>query len=329
MARQFCSCWRFSASLFPLPASLFPLLLIACVADTTKKQTAADTTRGGPVITVTPVNRGTTGMAERVMWALSPDRKAILVVVDPGGVENEPVPNGFLFADETRLEQVVANLLDNACKYTPAGGRLELEVGVEGGDAVLRLSDTGSGIPSELLPHVFDIFTQGPRTRDRAQGGLGLGLTVVRRLVELHGGTVSATSAGADRGTLAFLCEAYHEDQAPDEKGEMQTRVVMRFHPRIAPIKAAVFPLVKKDGMPEIAQRLYRAIKPHMTVFYDEKGAVGRRYRRQDEAGTPFCITDDGQTLQDGTVTVRDRDSLKQDRVHERELIAALQERMK
>ena len=105
-------------------------------------------------------------------------------------------------------------------------------------------------------------------------------------------------SAGADRGTLAFLCEAYHEDQAPDENGKMQTRVVMKFHPRIAPIKAAVFPLVKKDGMPEVAQRdLPRPEEAACNVFYDEKGAVGRRYRRQDEAGTPFCITVDGQTL--------------------------------
>jgi glycyl-tRNA synthetase len=135
-------------------------------------------------------------------------------------------------------------------------------------------------------------------------------------------------SAGADRGTLAFLCEAYHEDQQPDEKGVMQTRVVMKFHPRIAPIKAAVFPLVKKDGMPEVAQRIYRAIKPHMTVFYDEGGAVGRRYRRQDEAGTPYCITVDGQTLTDNTVTIRDRDSLKQWRVHESELVTELRERI-
>jgi glycyl-tRNA synthetase len=135
-------------------------------------------------------------------------------------------------------------------------------------------------------------------------------------------------SAGADRGTLAFLCEAYHEDKAPDEKGEMQVRTVMKFHPRIAPIKVAVFPLVKKDGMPEVAQRIYRALKPHMTAFYDEKGAVGRRYRRQDEAGTPYCLTIDGQSLTDGTVTVRDRDSLKQERIHESELVAALRERI-
>jgi glycyl-tRNA synthetase len=122
-------------------------------------------------------------------------------------------------------------------------------------------------------------------------------------------------SAGADRATLAFLCEAYVEDQAPDDKGQLQTRTVMRFHPRIAPIKAAVFPLVKKDGMPEVAKDIYRALKKRFAVFYDEKGAVGRRYRRQDEAGTPFCITVDGQTLQDRTVTIRDRDTLEQWRV--------------
>ena len=122
-------------------------------------------------------------------------------------------------------------------------------------------------------------------------------------------------SAGADRGALAFLCEAYAEDSAPDEKGEMQSRVVMKLHPRIAPIKAAVFPLVKKDGMPEIAQDIYRALKKKFPAFYDEKGAVGRRYRRQDEAGTPYCVTVDGQSLIDNTVTIRDRDTLEQWRV--------------
>jgi len=132
-------------------------------------------------------------------------------------------------------------------------------------------------------------------------------------------------SAGADRGTLAFLCEAYHEDQAPDENGQMQTRVVMRFHPRIAPVKAAVFPLVKKDGMPEAAQSVYRAIKKQMPVFYDEKGAVGRRYRRQDEAGTPYCLTIDGQTLKDQTITIRDRDSLKQWRIKADDCVSELQ----
>ncbi|VTU01294.1 glycyl-trna synthetase : Glycine--tRNA ligase OS=Pirellula staleyi (strain ATCC 27377 / DSM 6068 / ICPB 4128) GN=glyQS PE=3 SV=1: tRNA-synt_2b: HGTP_anticodon [Gemmataceae bacterium] len=122
-------------------------------------------------------------------------------------------------------------------------------------------------------------------------------------------------SAGADRFTLAVLCEAYTEDEVPDAKGNKETRVVMKFHPRLAPIKAAIFPLVNKDGMPEKAMALYRSLKPHFNVFFDDKGAVGRRYRRQDEAGTPFCITIDGDTLKDDTVTIRDRDTLKQERV--------------
>jgi glycyl-tRNA synthetase len=122
-------------------------------------------------------------------------------------------------------------------------------------------------------------------------------------------------SAGADRATLAFICEAYREDKVPDEKGNPTERVYLRFHPRLAPYKAAVFPLVNKEGMPELAQRLYRELKRECNVFYDDSGAVGRRYRRQDEAGTPFCLTVDGQTLQDQTVTIRDRDTLEQRRL--------------
>ncbi|MGB2822512.1 MAG: glycine--tRNA ligase, partial [Phycisphaerae bacterium] len=123
-------------------------------------------------------------------------------------------------------------------------------------------------------------------------------------------------SGGIDRTVLAFLCEAYDEDEAPDEKGNPQQRTVMRFHPRMAPVKVAVFPLVRKDGMPEIARGIYEDVQASgMAAFYDEKGAVGRRYRRQDEAGTPFCVTVDGQTLEDQTVTIRDRDSLAQQRI--------------
>jgi glycyl-tRNA synthetase len=135
-------------------------------------------------------------------------------------------------------------------------------------------------------------------------------------------------SAGADRATLAFLCEAYTEDEVPDEKGKLTKRVLMKLHPRLAPFKAAVFPLVKKDGMPEVAREIYKTLKPHMNVFYDEKGAVGRRYRRQDEAGTPFCITVDGQTMTDGTVTVRDRDTLEQWRVAKQDCLAELRARL-
>ncbi len=135
-------------------------------------------------------------------------------------------------------------------------------------------------------------------------------------------------SAGADRATLAFLCESYNVDTAPDENGKPQERVFLKFNPRIAPIKAAVFPLVKKDGMPEIAAEIYGELKKSMSVFFDDKGAVGRRYRRQDEIGTPYCITVDGQTVQDGTVTLRDRDTLKQERVKKDELLAELNGRL-
>jgi glycyl-tRNA synthetase len=135
-------------------------------------------------------------------------------------------------------------------------------------------------------------------------------------------------SAGADRATLAFLCEAYTEDEQPDAKGEMQSRTVMKLHPRLAPVKAAIFPLVKKDGMPELAKQIYGSLKPKFNVYYSDKGAVGKRYRVQDEAGTPFCITVDGESLTDQTVTIRDRDSLEQTRVPIGGLVAELTQRL-
>lgn len=106
----------------------------------------------------------------------------------------------WVAGDETRLEQVVSNLLDNACKYTPRAGRISIRVRAEADQAVLAVCDSGSGIAPEVLPHIFDLFAQGERTLDRAQGGLGLGLTVVRRLVHLHRGTIEASSEGLDRG---------------------------------------------------------------------------------------------------------------------------------
>lgn len=131
-------------------------------------------------------------------------------------------------------------------------------------------------------------------------------------------------SAGVDRAALAFLCNAYHEEQVREEK-----RVVLRFHPRIAPIKAAILPLVNRDGMPERAKRIFEKVCKHYNVFYDDKGAIGRRYRRQDEAGTPYCFTIDSQTLQDGTVTVRDRDSMEQIRISEDKVLEFLSEKIK
>ncbi len=135
-------------------------------------------------------------------------------------------------------------------------------------------------------------------------------------------------SAGVDRFALAALCEAYHEQDIVGAKGKAETRVFMRFHPRLAPIKAAVFPLVKRDGMPETARKIYEDIRRQFPAFYDEKGAIGRRYARQDEAGTPFCFTVDGQTAEDGTVTVRWRDTLAQERIDQSRCVSYLHEKL-
>jgi glycyl-tRNA synthetase len=117
-------------------------------------------------------------------------------------------------------------------------------------------------------------------------------------------------AAGADRATLAFLVDAYDED---DLGGE--SRTVLKLHPRLAPVKVAVLPLVRKDGQPEVAREIVAALRGRMQTEYDEGGSIGKRYRRQDEIGTPYCVTVDHQTLDDRTVTVRDRDSLEQERV--------------
>ena len=117
-------------------------------------------------------------------------------------------------------------------------------------------------------------------------------------------------SAGADRGVLALLCEAFTPDP------ERASKVYMRFHPRIAPIKAAVFPLVNKDGMPEIGEKLHKELRARFgMVDFDPKQSIGKRYARMDEAGCPYCFTIDSDTLSDQTVTVRHRDTLEQDRV--------------
>ncbi len=138
-------------------------------------------------------------------------------------------------------------------------------------------------------------------------------------------------SAGVDRTVLALLCEAYDEETVTDEKGKSETRVVLRFHPRVAPIKAGIFPLLKNQpALVEKAREVQALLRPHMNVFYDETGAIGRRYRRQDEAGTPFGITIDFETLGErdpalrDTVTLRHRDSMEQERV----AIADLQRRL-
>ncbi len=139
---------------------------------------------------------------------------------------------------------------------------------------------------------------------------------------------VIETSAGASRSFMAFLVDAYAEEEAPTADGKMELRTVMKFHPKLAPTKVAVFPLVNRDGMPEIARTIEADLRPHMRVFFDDSGAVGRRYRRQDEVGTPFCITVDSVTLEDQSVTVRERDSMRQERIAAGRLLAYLKERL-
>jgi len=127
---------------------------------------------------------------------------------------------------------------------------------------------------------------------------------------------VIETSGGVSRVFMALLCNAYNEEKIVNEEGKEDTRVVLKFNPKLAPITLAVFPLVNKDGMPEYAHKIYKDLQKYFPTFYDTSGAIGRRYRRQDEVGTPFCVTVDGLTLQDHTVTIRDRDSMLQDRIN-------------
>jgi len=131
------------------------------------------------------------------------------------------------------------------------------------------------------------------------------------------------TSAGADRVTLTVMSDAYREEEV-----EGETRVVMGFHPQVAPIKAAVLPLTKKDGLPEMAEALYAELRRTVPAFYDDGGAIGRRYRRQDEVGTPWCITIDHDSLTARTVTIRDRDTMHQDRVAIDQVAGWLAERL-
>jgi len=214
--------------------------------------------------------------------------------------------------------------IEYAFPFLSEGEFGELEGVAHRGDFDLR-----SHMEGKLDPNTCPLEVEKDEHGQPRHRGSGKDLTYMNQETkERFTPHVIEPSAGADRATLAFLCEAYCEDEQPDEKGKLQKRTVMKLHPRLAPIKAAVFPLVKKDGMPEVARAIYGELKQHFNTFYDEKGAVGRRYRRQDEAGTPFCITVDGQTLDDGTVTIRDRDSLEQWRVKKEDCAAEIRDRL-
>ena len=216
--------------------------------------------------------------------------------------------------------------VEYAFPFLEAGEYGELEGIAHRGDFDLR-----SHMEGKLCKENGELVVEkGPDGKPKYQGS-GKDLTYfddqVRERFIPH---VIEPAAGCDRATLAFLCEAFHEDQQPDEKGALQERLVLRLHPKLAPIKAAVFPLIKKDGMPEKATEIYRALKrAGIATAFDQQAAIGRRYRRMDEIGTPFCITVDGDTLTQETVTVRDRDSLQQERVAVKELVTYIQEKLR
>lgn len=137
-------------------------------------------------------------------------------------------------------------------------------------------------------------------------------------------------SAGVERIFFALLCEVYDEDEVPNEKGELEKRVVLRFKPYLAPIQVAVFPLLSnREKLLKKAKEIYDSISQNFITIFDSSGSIGRRYRRQDEIGTPFCITIDFQTLEDNTVTIRDRDSTQQIRLHLNEITNYLNEKLK
>ena len=123
-------------------------------------------------------------------------------------------------------------------------------------------------------------------------------------------------AAGLTRGVLLFLLDAYAEEKGVDAEGQEKTRVILKLHPRLAPFKAAILPLMKKDNLPEAARAVVADFyKAGINVSYDEQQGIGKRYARHDEIGTPYCITIDHQTLQDQTVTIRDRDTTQQERI--------------
>lgn len=141
---------------------------------------------------------------------------------------------------------------------------------------------------------------------------------------------VIETSAGLTRSVLMILSDAYDEENlGPDKKGKDDIRSLMRFHPNLAPITVGVFPLVKKDGLAELAKEIEMELREEFTTFYDKSGAIGRRYRRQDEIGTPFCITIDYDSKEDDTVTLRYRDSMEQIRVKREDLVSVIKKGIK
>ena len=164
----------------------------------------------------------------------------------------------------------------------------------------------------------LDYFDQELQLKLKEQGASEEEIKAKSRYVP----NVIEPASGLTRAVLVLLCEAY----TPDES--RASKVYMKFHPKFAPIKCGIFPLVNKDGMPEIAEKLYLDLRQHFTCEYDAKQTIGKRYARMDEIGAPFCITIDGQTKEDGTVTIRERDTMAQQRIPLEKVLPYLQEQL-
>jgi glycyl-tRNA synthetase len=203
----------------------------------------------------------------------------------------------------------------------------------------LRWHEHGAGELAHYARQAFDVLYEFPFGWDEVEGIHNRGQFDLSQHEEFSGKqlkffdeaarekvlpSVIETSIGASRSTMMVLANAYAEEEIK----EGDTRTIMRFHPRIAPLKVAILPLVKRDGMPEIARRIEADLRLHLRVFYDEGGAIGRRYRRMDEVGTPFCCTVDSDTIADDTVTIRERDSMAQERVKVSDLLGEITGRM-
>jgi glycyl-tRNA synthetase len=255
---------------------------------------------------------------------------------------NEITPGNFIFRtrefEQMEMQYFVKPGDDEAVFQTWKEKRMKwyIEMGIQKDN--LRFHQHGEEELAHYAKTAFDIQYQFPigwkelegihnRTDfdlSRHQENSGKDLTYFEDVTrERFIPYIIETSAGVDRTLLTCLVDGYEE-----EKLENDTRTVLHLHPQLAPYKVAVFPLVNRDGMPELARKIYDTIKSSFNAFYDASGAVGRRYRRQDEAGTPFCLTVDSQTLQDDTVTIRDRDTMQQDRIAIQGITAELEKRV-
>ena len=203
----------------------------------------------------------------------------------------------------------------------------------------LRWHEHGSGELAHYARQAFDVHYEFPFGWDEVEGIHNRGQFDLGQHEKFSGKQmkyfdeearekvlpgVVETAIGASRASMMVLANAYAEEEI--KEGDVRT--VMHFHPRIAPLKVAILPLVKRDGMPDVARSIEADLRPHLRVFYDEGGAIGRRYRRMDEVGTPFCLTVDSETLEDQTVTIRERDTMAQERVKISDLLGEITNRM-